>query len=186
MVCRLVRPYQEAAEVRMPEGQISSEEQEERNLEGTEADSLQRTFAHAPEVAYRQRQYLRAVTSGLEPRLRELAILGITRQLGNRYCWTAHLEPAMALGLTESQLRALRDGDDSVYDAADREVLAYVRAVDDQTVTDAQHAALRGRFGDEALVKLTVLVGLYGLISRFSHAMDVPPAEAALPGLELP
>jgi 4-carboxymuconolactone decarboxylase len=169
----------------MPEGEISSEEQEERNLEGTEADSLQRTFAHAPEVAYRQRQYLRAVTSGLEPRLRELAILGITRELGNRYCWTAHLEPALAMGLTEMQLRALRDGDGSAYDPADREVLAYVRAVDEQTVTDAQHGSLRRRLGNEMLVKLTVLVGLYGMISRFSHAMDVPSEEAA-PGLELP
>jgi alkylhydroperoxidase family enzyme len=183
---RLAQLHQEVVEVRIPEGQISKEEQDERTREGTEADSLQRTFAHAPEVAYRQRQYLRAVTSGLEPRLRELAILGITRQLSNSYCWTAHLEPAMTLGLTGAQLRALRDGDDSAYDAADREVLAYVRAVDDQTVTDAQHASLRGRFGNEVLVKLTVLVGLYGLISRFSHAMDVPAAEAAPPGLELP
>lgn len=185
MVWRLGRLHQEVAEVRMPEGQISPEEQEERTREGTEADSLQRTFAHVPEVADRQRQYLRAVTSGLEPRLRELAILGITRQLGNSYCWTAHLEPAMALGLTEEQLRALRDGDDAAYDAADREVLAYVRAVDDQKVTDTQHASLRRRLGDEMLVKLTVLVGLYGMISRFSHAMDVSP-EATLPGLELP
>src|SRR5258708_15890748 len=109
----MVAQRAEVAEVRMPEGQISSEEQGERNLEGTEADSLQRTFAHAPEVAYRQRQYLRAVTSGLDPRLRELAILGITRELGNRYCWTAHLEPAIALGLTETQLRALRARADS-------------------------------------------------------------------------
>jgi alkylhydroperoxidase family enzyme len=185
MVYPFDRLCREVAEVRMPEGQISSEEREERSREGTEADNLQRTFANAPEVAHRQRQYLRAVTSGLEPRLRELAILGVTRQLGNNYCWTAHVEPALALGLSEAQLRALRDGDDSAYEAADREVLAYVRAVDDQKVTDAQHASLRRRLGDEMLVKLTVLVGLYGMISRFCHAMDVP-LEEPLPGFELP
>lgn len=48
MVWRLGRLHQEVAEVRMPEGQISPEEQEERTREGTEADSLQRTFAPRP------------------------------------------------------------------------------------------------------------------------------------------
>jgi alkylhydroperoxidase/carboxymuconolactone decarboxylase family protein YurZ len=103
--------------MRMPLGDINEAERSERAREGSEADSLQRTFANAPEVAQKQREYLRAVTSGVDPSLRELIILTITRQLENPYCWGAHVSLAIdGTTLTKEQIRAIRAGDDRPFE----------------------------------------------------------------------
>jgi alkylhydroperoxidase family enzyme len=64
-------------------------------------------------------------------------------------------------------------------------VIGYVRGVENQQVTGEQCEALRQRFGDEVLVKVTVLIGMYGLISRFQNAMNVPLDEGPK-GFEVP
>jgi alkylhydroperoxidase family enzyme len=66
-----------------------------------------------------------------------------------------------------------------------RRVIEYVNAVMARTVTDEQFAAMRRQLGDERLVKVTMLVGLYTMINMAQSAMNVPQDEG-FGGFECP
>jgi alkylhydroperoxidase family enzyme len=168
----------------MPFAPVSAEEVEMRAREGTTAPNLQLAIAHAPEVARNQLTLLRSLTAGLDQKLVELVILQHAIVTENAYCWGHHVPVAVAAGYADDQLRALRDGDDSLLDERDRQIAAYVRDVLARTVTDEQFAAMR-RLGDEDLVKVTMLVGQYSMVGLAQAAMDVQQDEG-FGGFECP
>jgi 4-carboxymuconolactone decarboxylase len=171
--------------MRVPYGTLSAEELAIREREGTQPPNLQRALANAPDVARLQLELLRAASGRLDVRRRELAILEHARLLENAYCWGHHVPPALHAGFTKHQLRRLRKGDHSAFEARDRDVLAYVGAFESQTVTDEQWAALRGQFSDEELVALTMLIGCYAVLGRIQRTLDVPQDEG-FAGFEAP
>ena len=89
------------------------------------------------------------------------------------------------LGYTSEQIRGLRDGNLTLLDDDDRQVIEYVNAVMARSVTDGQFAAMRERFGDERLVKVTLLAGVYTMIGMAQSAMNVPQDEG-FGGFECP
>jgi alkylhydroperoxidase family enzyme len=155
-------------------GQITAEEAEVRAREGRPAPNLQLAIANAPDVAEAQLSLLRVTSAALDVRPRELATLGHARLVGNAYCWGHHVPPALAAGYTEQQLKALREGDRSLFGAEDQDLLAFVEAVELQAVTDELWTAMATRYDPSELVALTMLVGCYGMISRAQRALDVP------------
>jgi alkylhydroperoxidase family enzyme len=171
--------------VRVDFGTVGPDEQAIRQREGRGPPNLQLAIANAPEVARLQLELLRAISGGLDARQRELAILEHARLLRNAYCWGHHIPAALEAGYTRDQLRRLRDGDHSAFDHADRQILAYVATVEDQSVTDEQWAALRKLFSDEELVTLTMLIGFYGMMSRAQWTLDVPQDDG-FGGFEVP
>ena len=171
---------------RLPYAEITAEEAQRRMREGRRnAPNLQLAIAHAPEVAQNQSALLWSILDGLEPRLAELIILQQGLLNENSYCWGHHVPVAEALGYTSEQLRGQRDGNLTLLDDDDRQVIEYVNAVMARTVTDEQFAAMRERFGDERLVKVTLLVGVYSMISMAQSAMNVPQDEG-FGGFECP
>jgi alkylhydroperoxidase family enzyme len=151
----------------------SAEELAFRAREGSSPPNLQLAVAHAKEVARGQLELVRAITAGMEPRLKELVILQHARISGNAYCWGHHVPPALAAGLTEVELRALRVGDLDGFGSTERAVLDYVAAVEECRVTDREWADVATGRTSEDLVKLTALVGYYSMTSRVQSALDV-------------
>jgi alkylhydroperoxidase family enzyme len=70
-----------------------------------------------------------------------------------------------------------------VWSPAQAAVLAFTdastRAV---TVPDAVFAAVRAHLDDRQVVELAVLVGGYGMVTRFLVAMEVPPPDGEVSG----
>jgi alkylhydroperoxidase family enzyme len=171
---------------RLPYVEVTAEEAERRKREGRRAaPNLQRAIANAPEVAQNQAALLWSILDGLDPRLAELAILQHGLLNDNAYEWGHHVPVAEDLGYTSEQIRGLRDGNLAMFDDDDRQVIEYVSAVMARSVTDEQFAAMRKRFGDERLVKLTLLAGIYTMIGMAQTAMNVPQDEG-FGGFECP
>lgn len=159
--------------MRLPLANVNQDELVFRRFEGSEPASLQRVIANAPDVAYNSLILLRSCTVGMEPRMVELAILQQAILSANTYIWNHHAPKAMAMGITELELYDLRTGNLSDLDDTDRIVAVFVAAVMNRNVTDEQCSALADVIGNEALVKLTVLVGLYSMFGLAQMAFDV-------------
>ncbi|QFG25844.1 carboxymuconolactone decarboxylase family protein [Actinomadura sp. WMMB 499] len=114
--------------------------------------------------------------NGLLPgRDRELAILRTAHHRSCAYEWAHHRDLALAAGLTEEEIDALRgdlgahpwgDGDRMVLTAADE---LHERG----TVTDATWVELAGRFGEAELIELVMLVGHYHMVAFTLNALRV-------------
>lgn len=171
--------------MRVQYGQVTAEERAQRAAEGTEPPNLQRAVANAPDVARLQLELLRATTTMLDLRMRELAILEVGRLMRNEYCWGHHVPVALSAGVTEDQLLRLRDGDHSGFDVDEQTLLAFVDAVDVGAVTDELWEAMSKQLDDAHLVALTSLVGYYEMVSRVQATLQVPQ-DAGFGGFEVP
>jgi 4-carboxymuconolactone decarboxylase len=123
--------------------------------------------------------------SHLDQRTRELAILRLVAKLGAVYEWGNHAAGANASGVNDDELRAIRDGDMAAFSARDTAVMRYAEAVEDRAVTDEVWRDVAQHFDATELVDLTVLVGFYGLASRFVMALDIE-LDPGLAGFESP
>jgi alkylhydroperoxidase family enzyme len=126
--------------------------------------------------------------SGLDEAERELVVLTVARQTHADYEWHQHVPLALGAGLSEADVRAVREG--RYDDLGDRrEALAsYAAAVASASVDDALHRALAERVDDRAVVGVTLLAAVYTGLARLLDALAVGPEESfvgwGLEGLE--
>lgn len=108
---------------------------------------------------------------------RELAILRVALLNGASYEYQVHVPFALREGLTQAQIDALPQWQDStVLTPVQRAVLAYTDAMTrDIHVPHAVFDALRGHFNAREIVELTATIGGYNLVSRFLEALAVDP-----------
>jgi AhpD family alkylhydroperoxidase len=124
--------------------------------------------------------------SKLSSRLRELVILRVARLSRCDYEWTQHVPIAMACGITDDQIAALREGRDDApgFDDADRLVLrATDEAIRDVRLPDATFAAVAKRFSHQEIVELLMTVGFYRGLAMVLESTGVdldPPAGTAI------
>jgi len=110
-------------------------------------------------------------------RQRELIILSVGLHTENEYCWGHHVPPALEAGLSESEIRGIRDFDHSMFPPDEQALLAFCEAMVAQQVTDnLWHEMSLGRTAEE-LVKITMLVGFYCMIGKVQAALNVPQDE---------
>ena len=143
---------------------------------------------HSEELARRSRpvnRYLRN-ESGIEPRLRELAILATARELDSQFEWAAHEDEARRVGVPAEVIEAIRhrrpldaiDSDDAIVVTLAREVFTVRR------VAPATFARALALFGRKTLVELVALMGNYAasaaLLTTFDMQLD-PGREPPLP-----
>lgn len=116
----------------------------------------------------------------LKARYLELASLrvGLINKCQYQYC--AHIPFALKEGITQAQIDALDNWEDStLYTDADRAVLAYTDAMTKQVeVVDSVFDALRPHLNQRELVELTVTIAAYNAMSRLLVALKVD-AEAS-------
>ncbi len=116
--------------------------------------------------------------TGLPPRLRELIILRVATLNNAPYEFEAHVPHALAAGMPQALVEALRSGPAvpglQGLEPGEAEVLALTDAMTrDIEVPDAVFAPLRERYDDTQLVELAATVGAYNMVSRFLVALRI-------------
>ncbi len=117
--------------------------------------------------------------SSLSVRYKELAILRTSALMQCRFCVNAHTEVAVDVGLSESEIRALR-GELPLAEAftATTEValLRWIDAVAGGRGSVAQDIAdaFTGQFADFEVVELTMLIGATLMLNRYASALQLP------------
>lgn len=162
---------------RLAPAQPSPEELAFRSREGTVPPNLQLAVAHATEVARLQLELNRAAAAGMPLRQKELIILLVGRLTNNAHCWGHHVPPALAAGLSEAEIRGIRQGDHSMFTPSERALLDYSGAIVEETVTDAVWGTVSRDRTPEELVKITMLVGFYCMLGKVQAALDVAQDE---------
>jgi len=153
--------------------------------------NLFKTMAHSPRVC---RNFIRLGNAilrddDLSPVLRELAILRVGWLCGSLYEYTKHVVMGRKAGVRQEQVNAIPYWTSATcFNEQERAVLAYT---DESTrlvqVSDETYRAVRAFLSEQEIVKLTVTIGYYGMVSRFLVAMqvDLDPGEKSLmPGVD--
>jgi alkylhydroperoxidase family enzyme len=136
--------------------------------------NMQKVVANAPAVAAKQYELLRAISEGMDLRLKEMVILCHAKLTSNSYCWGHHVPVGIDSGLSVEEILAIREGNFSAFGDADRAVLQYVVAAEAQAVTDAVWAAVAQGRSEKDLVCLTMLIGYYSMQATTWSALVVP------------
>lgn len=143
-----------------------------RNVRG--AGNILATLARHPDLA---RAYVTfsthlLFTSTLPARLRELAILRISRRRDCEYEWHHHVQSAAELGMTEAEIDAAGRGE--AESALERAVLAAVDELDeDSTVSDRTWATLGDYLDERQRMDLVFTVGCYSLLAMAVNTFGV-------------
>ena len=124
--------------------------------------------------------YLRK-SSGLEPGLLELVKLRCSQINGCAYCIDMHTKDARALGETEQRLYTVAVWRETPF-FSDRERAALLWAeqvtlIGQDHVPDSDYEQVRGQFGDEELVGLTLAIAAIKGWNRFAIAFRSVPGE---------
>jgi alkylhydroperoxidase family enzyme len=139
--------------------------------------NLYRMLLHSPPLAEGWLAFFTAVRQKgtLSGRHRELAILRIAVINGADYEFSQHVPFALAAGVTQAQLDALRAGREPAgLTDPDRAVLAYADAMTRQVhVPDDVFVRVRKQFAERELVELTATIAGYNCVSRFLEAIGV-------------
>jgi alkylhydroperoxidase family enzyme len=115
--------------------------------------------------------------SGLTDRQRELVILTAAATTGNEYEWHQHVNIARGDIVSDEELSAIADGDDEVFEGAERALVRYARAVVDGEVTDEDHEALAEHFDDAAISGAACTAAGYLGLGRTIEALGVEVEE---------
>jgi len=90
------------------------------------------------------------------------------------YEFDQHTPFALAEGVSQKQLQALRSGDFGAFDAVERDVLTYCDSMTREVhVPDAVFDAVRRHLEVREMVELTATVAAYNLVSRFLEALRI-------------
>jgi AhpD family alkylhydroperoxidase len=148
-----------------------------RKLRSGNLSHLYGTLLNSPPVAAGWLRLLTAVRweTGIAGSYRELAILLVAIINGADYEYTSHVPHALAEGVTQRQIDALRAWRDTdAFDTKSCAVLAYTEAMTrDVHVGDDVFAAIREFLDAREIVELTALIASYNLVSRFLVALKV-------------
>src|SRR5579863_1659224 len=120
-----------------------------------------------------------------EPKVREVAILAVAREMDSRFEWAAHEPEALQVGVAPQVIDVVKHRKStqglSELDAA---IIEFVRqAVGKHKVTSAAFARLKALFEPAKLVDLVMLMGNYAGTAILLAAMDmqVPDGKPILP-----
>jgi uncharacterized peroxidase-related enzyme len=144
---------------------------------GFEILNINRAMAHAPEAC---RDFLRMANkllfkSRLDPRLRELAILRVSRLTKARYEREQHETIARGLAMTDLQIDAVKKWQGSKhFDKREQAVLQYTDELTQEIrAKNSTFKKLQAFLSEREIVELTLTIGFYNMVSRFLEALEV-------------
>lgn len=108
--------------------------------------------------------------------VRDLAVFWTARTVGCSWCVDFGSMLARLEGMSAEKLKAIDDYRTSaVFTDDERAAIGYADAMttDPHTVTDAQVADLRARFGDAGVIELTYQIGVENMRSRMYSALGI-------------
>ncbi len=140
--------------------------------------ALFRTFANSERFLSKGVPNLLDAESPLPLRLREIAILRVTANLGCEYEWGVHVAAfSRQAALTEAQIAATVRGDASAACWSETEQ-ALIDAIDDfcarATLTDETRARFQSAFNAEQQLEVMALCGAYHTVSYVANLAGLP------------
>lgn len=120
----------------------------------------------------------------LDDRLREIAILTVSRRWQAQFEWFAHHPIAVKAGADAAALERVRNGEDPRFaDATEQLVWRLSKTVLDRgRLDDADFAAGRDALGEPRFVELLTVLGYYTLLSFILNVGEVPvPGDKPFP-----
>jgi uncharacterized peroxidase-related enzyme len=139
--------------------------------------SIQKALAHRPAMLGNFLGFYASVGRSLDRKLYEAVYLRTSLINGCVYCTKHHIVGAKRAGLTLDQMKALKGGDYSSFDAAEQVALRYAEklARTPDAATDADFTELKQHFSEDQIVDLHMLIGLANLTNRVTGplALDV-------------
>lgn len=155
-----------------------------REQRGGKLLTLYGMLLHSPPVALGWLELLTAIRQQcqLPERLRELAILRIAALNRADYEFCAHVPFALAAGMPQVAIDALRRGERPVgLSGAEAAALDYTDQMTQQVrVDDAVYIAVAATLTPRELVELTATVAAYNMVSRFLVALGIGPQGTVL------
>ena len=162
----------------------------QRRRYGTELEPA-RLWGRAPRVFLALTLLYRALerkSSPVEPALRSLVIVNVSRINWCAYCVDLNSATAIERHVPAAKLEALGDFERSaLFSEREKAALAYAELItfSDRDVDDASMSRLKAQFDDDAIIELTALVGFQNLSSKFNAALGVAP-QGFCPNVQLP
>ncbi len=138
--------------------------------------NLYRMLLNSPPVAEGWLAFLTAIRQKckLSGRIRELVIMRVAVLNGADYEFVAHTPFALAEGISDAQIEALKGDRLDAFDDVERSVIAYCDSMTrDIHVPQSTFDAVRPHFDERGLVELTATIAAYNLVSRFLEAIQV-------------
>jgi len=145
-------------------------------------------LAHMPEMAQRLealRLYLRGETR-LSPKLQELVMISVAREMGCAFIWYAHAAAAKQAGVRADVVDDIRERRaPKNLDPDEQTVVDFTRELlRDRTVSRPVFEAATARFGQRGTMTLTNLIACYAVLAynMNTYELEAPahPTEKAL------
>jgi len=123
--------------------------------------------------------------AGFDPKVREVAILTVAREMDSRFEWAAHEPEALTVGVAPEVIAAIKHRKSTAgLGELDAAIIEFGRqAVGRHKVTPEAFARLKALFAPRQLVDLVLLMGNYAGTAILLAAMDmqVPEGKPLLP-----
>jgi len=134
-----------------------------------------RTMGHAPDVLQATLALNQAIQGDLDPKLRELAYLKASQVNQCKYCQHYHTGAARKVGLSDAQVQALGDYEQSsAFGELEKLVLRFAEQWTRQGKADAEVvSALSQKLSPSQLIVLAATVGLANWTNRFNETFDI-------------
>ena len=114
--------------------------------------------------------------SVLQPKLRQFIIVITARQWSQQYIWSAHCPSVLKAGLNPDIARAVADGRRPTGMSEDEEIV--YDFIDElhrnQSVSDITYAKALNKFGEQGVIDMTGLNGLYAFFAMVANVTRMP------------
>ena len=139
-------------------------------------------MAHNPRVLLTDARFEMSVgrRKKLDPQLKSLAVMLTASRIEWGWCLDFGYYDAHSHGMDTAKIAVVGNWRTAeIFTDVERHVLEYAEAVTatPPAVTDEMTEALRADIGDDALVELTMMIGVENLRSRFNSALGVLPTQ---------
>ncbi|RLM67817.1 carboxymuconolactone decarboxylase family protein [Halorubrum sp. Atlit-26R] len=162
-------PYAEAADV--PD---EYEDLLESSLQGKPLH-VYRSVGNNPEVLAGLRSFLGSLwtDSGLTERERELVILAVASEVGNRYEWHQHVNIARGVGIGDDEIAALGAGETGPLGEEETTLVEYALAVVRGEVDAVAHDEIAALYDDGTIVGIAAAAEGYDALGGMIDAFDL-------------
>jgi AhpD family alkylhydroperoxidase len=128
------------------------------------------------------------LSTALDARRREIAVLRVAQATGASYEWTQHEQLARHAGVTEAEIEAI--GSEEPVAGLDEECNLICRVADeisrDVRLSDVALEQIIGRYGAREAAELILLVSYYNMVSRFLESTRVEVEDEPRLGEQMP
>ena len=112
--------------------------------------------------------------SAVDAPLKELAIITTSKLNGCSYCTAHHTVAGKKAGLSIEKINALPDPNSSLLDDKEKAVVRFAKEVtEDVAASDESINQLRKYFNDSQIAELTMVIGVFNVLTRFADTFKV-------------